>query len=132
MKITSDVNFDNYFKKTKSKNHLVKDFILQMFSYKKRSKFCNQVLLFIYDVVCDPEKMVKQKKNSFKAKFTIASFKLHDTWNKIFKNGPSKNCRRQPLKNLKEYGLPADHVSLQILRLSSANFTLSILEYFVP
>ena len=23
----------------------------------------------------------------------------------IFKNGPSKTCGRQPLKNLKEYGL---------------------------
>ena len=25
---------------------------------------------------------------------------------KVFKNGPSKICGRQPLKNLKEYGLP--------------------------
>ena len=37
-------------------------------------------------------------------------------WDKVFKNGPSKICRRQPLKNLKGYGLP--------------NFTWSILEYF--
>ena len=26
-------------------------------------------------------------------------------WDKVFKNGPSKICGRQPLKNLKEYGL---------------------------
>ena len=26
-------------------------------------------------------------------------------WVKPFKNGPSKTCKRQPLKNLKEYGL---------------------------
>ena len=26
-------------------------------------------------------------------------------WNKVFKNGPSKICGRQPLKNLKGYGL---------------------------
>ena len=26
-------------------------------------------------------------------------------WDKIFKNGPIKICGRQPLKNLKEYGL---------------------------
>ena len=26
-------------------------------------------------------------------------------WNKVFKDGPSKICGRQPLKILKEYGL---------------------------
>ena len=26
-------------------------------------------------------------------------------WDKVFKNGPSKICGRQPLKNLKGYGL---------------------------
>ena len=35
-------------------------------------------------------------------------------WDKVFINGRSKVCRRQPLKNLKGYGLP------------------TILEYFVP
>ena len=39
------------------------------------------------------------------------------------KDGPSKICRRQPLKNLKGYGL---------LKLYSTNFAWSILEYFVP
>ena len=39
---------------------------------------------------------------------------------KVFKNGPSKTCGGQPLKNLKGYSL------LQ------ASFTWSILEYFVP
>ena len=32
--------------------------------------------------------------------------KLWNLWVKIFKNGPSKICGRQPLKNLKWYGLP--------------------------
>ena len=27
-------------------------------------------------------------------------------WDKVFKNGPSKMCGRQPLKNLKSYGFP--------------------------
>ena len=27
-------------------------------------------------------------------------------WDKVFKNEPSENCGRQPLKNLKGYGLP--------------------------
>ena len=29
----------------------------------------------------------------------------HDIWDKVFKKGPSENCGRQPLKNLKGYGL---------------------------
>ena len=45
-------------------------------------------------------------------------------WDKLFKNGPIKICGRQPLKNLKEYGL----LTLQIFqRLCSTNFTWSIL-----
>ena len=30
---------------------------------------------------------------------------LNNTWDKVFKNGTSKICGRQPLKNLKGYGL---------------------------
>ena len=49
---------------------------------------------------------------------------------KVFKNGPSKICGSQPLKNLNWYGLP---ISLQIFsRLSSTNLTWSILEYLDP
>ena len=40
-------------------------------------------------------------------------------WGKISKNGPSKICERQPLKNFKWYGL------------SSTNFTWSILGPFL-
>ena len=51
---------------------------------------------------------------------------------KVFKNGPSKFFGRQPLKNLKGYGLPKTGHLLQIFkRLSSTNFTWSIIEYFV-
>ena len=32
-------------------------------------------------------------------------FYLMFIWDKVFKNGPSKICGRQPLKNLKRYGL---------------------------
>ena len=45
---------------------------------------------------------------------------MQNKWDKVFKNGPSKIYGRQPLKNLKRYGLP------------KADFTRSILEYFVP
>ena len=34
------------------------------------------------------------------------------TWGKVFKNGPSKICGRQSLKNLKRYGLLKKTISL--------------------
>ena len=37
-------------------------------------------------------------------------------WVKVFKNGPSKICRRQPLKNLKWYGLFRQTISLQFFQ----------------
>ena len=41
---------------------------------------------------------------------------------KVFKYGPSKICGRQPLKNLRWYGLVRQTISLQIFeRLSSTN-----------
>ena len=53
-------------------------------------------------------------------------------WDNVFKNEPSKICGRQPLKNLKWYGLYKQTMSLQIFQtLSSTSFTWSILEYFV-
>ena len=36
--------------------------------------------------------------------FFITIFSEH-IWDKLFKNGPSKICGRQPLKNLKGYGV---------------------------
>ena len=51
---------------------------------------------------------------------------LRNIWDKVFKNGPSKVCRRQPLKNLK---------GLQCLLLSKAvlnKFYLIHSWYFVP
>ena len=35
-------------------------------------------------------------------------------WDKVFKNEPSRICERQPLKNVKEYGLLKQTTSLQI------------------
>ena len=55
-------------------------------------------------------------------------------WYKAFKNGPSKICGRQVLKNLKKgYGLLKQTIiSLQIFgRLCSRKFTGSILEYIL-
>ena len=53
-------------------------------------------------------------------------------WDKVFKNGPSKICGRQPLKSLKEYGLLKQTISPQIFEgFSSINFTWSVLEHFV-
>ena len=36
-----------------------------------------------------------------------------DIWDKVFKSGPSKTCGRQPLKNLKGYGLLRQTIFLQ-------------------
>ena len=38
---------------------------------------------------------------------------LTSKWDKVFKNGPSKICGRQPLKHLKEYGLLKQTMLLQ-------------------
>ena len=37
-------------------------------------------------------------------------------WDKVFKNGASEICGRQPLKNLKWYCLLADHITSNFLR----------------
>ena len=34
-------------------------------------------------------------------------------WDRVFKNGPSKICGRQPVKNLRGYGLPKQTIPLQ-------------------
>ena len=44
----------------------------------------------------------------------IKIMKFRNKWVKVFKNGPSKICGRQPLKNLKGYGLLKQTISLQI------------------
>ena len=42
---------------------------------------------------------------------------LSDTWDKVFKNGPGKICERQPLKDLKGYGLlKGDRTSIPLQR----------------
>ena len=45
--------------------------------------------------------------------FYFGSFHLL-IWDKVFKNGPSKICERQPFKNLKAYGLLKQTISLKI------------------
>ena len=49
-------------------------------------------------------------------------------WVKVFKNGPSKICRRQPVKYLKWYGLSRPY-HFKYFKGCSTNFTLSIREY---
>ena len=53
-----------------------------------------------------------------KIKYSIIIWRMLNIWVKVFKNGPSKLCGKQPSKSLKWYGLP------------STNFTCSIFEYF--
>ena len=72
--------------------------------------------------------------NKKKAVLSVASVQcVPKKWDKVFKNGPSKICGRQPLENLKWYDLLKQTISLQrFWRLSSTNFTWSILEHFFP
>ena len=63
-------------------------------------------------------------------KFIKSCLNSSDKWVKLFKNRSSKTCARQSLKNLKWYGMLRQTISLQIFeRLSSTNFTWSILQY---
>ena len=50
-------------------------------------------------------------------------------WVKVFKNGKSKICGRQPSKILRRYDLSKQTISLKIFKRLSTNFTWSILEY---
>ena len=44
----------------------------------------------------------------------VGKLKISNICDKVFKKGPSKICGRQPLKNLKWYGMPKQTISLQI------------------
>ena len=44
----------------------------------------------------------------------IADFAVNFMWVKVFKTGPIKICGRQPLKNLKRYGLLRQTILCQI------------------
>ena len=58
----------------------------------------------------------------------ISSFcSLWNIWVKVFKNGPSKICGRQSLKNLKRYALPKQTTE-KFLKATFHKFTWSILE----
>ena len=62
----------------------------------------------------------------------LTTFCLHHKWDKIFKNEPSKICGRQPLKNLKGYGLlQAGHIPSYFLKAVSHKFYLVLFIAFV-
>ena len=50
-------------------------------------------------------------------------------WVKVFKNGPSKICARQPFKKFEVISAKADHITTKFLKTVFQNFTWSILEY---
>ena len=51
-------------------------------------------------------KVFFSSKSNCKISLKIYMQIINGKWVKVFKNGPSKICGRQPLKNLKLYGLP--------------------------
>ena len=48
--------------------------------------------------------------------YLIISKDGRNVWDKVFESGPSKICRRQPLKNLNQYGLLKQTISLQFFK----------------
>ena len=84
----------------------------------------HQTSLFVFLFVCLSVEIDGQTSVRFQK-----TYKVMIIWNKVFKNGPNKICRRQPY--LKECGLPkAYHAPSNFYRQSSTNFTWSIVEYF--
>ena len=57
----------------------------------------------------------------------------NNKWDKVFKNGPNKICRRQPLKNLKWFGLQVVSsryiVGREISRGKCPTISLSVLQH---
>ena len=78
-------------------------------------KYTNKrVLLFMHQTMClngvEREKL-------FGLNWSLHFCEMADEtqiWNKVFKNGPSKICGKQTLKNLKWYGLSKQTLSLQM------------------
>ena len=69
----------------------------------------------------------------FISMFDVQYWKSNNIWDKVFKNGPSKICGRQPLKITKGMVWLKLTILLQNFeRLSSTNFTWPILEYLFP
>ena len=69
----------------------------------------------------------------FISMFDVQYWKSNNIWDKVFKNGASKICGRQPLKITKDMVWLKLTILLQNFeRLSSTNFTWPILEYLFP
>ena len=78
-----------------------------------------QLIFLMYGIEIDIHEITKQvaKANVFSSAWSDMSNRAwiclnfqrealkHQIWDKVFKNEPSKICGRQPLKNLKGYGL---------------------------
>ena len=56
----------------------------------------------------------ERKVNVYLERESSINFRLNQKWDKVFKIGPSKICGKQPLKDLKGYGLLKQTISLQI------------------
>ena len=68
----------------------------------KRFTYRENMYLWIYAPLrCLVKTYFKVTKKSVGLTFGLTTY----LWDKVFKNGPSKICGRQPLKNLKRYGL---------------------------
>ena len=93
--------------------HILYDVILNISLYSRINHLSSRKLEFILliDYICGlylwTKRLWKRRAmvNSVKRRQWKLCFRTKIIWVKVFKNGPNKICGRQPLKNLKWYGL---------------------------
>ena len=67
----------------------------------------------------------QSKSRTLFLKLALIAFEIYGfIWDKVFKNGPSKNCERKPLKNLKWYGLLKQTITSNFLKVVFHKFYL--------
>ena len=94
----------------------------------KKNMFLNlwchfhRLVLTLTNFISNDQNSLQMKDGAISTKQAPTEAAFH-RWDKVFKNEPRKICGRQPLINLKGYG---------VCFRQTTNFSWSILEYFVP
>ena len=82
----------------------------------------HRLVLTLTNFISNDQNSLQMKDGAISTKQAPTEAAFH-RWDKVFKNEPRKICGRQPLINLKGYG---------VCFRQTTNFSWSILEYFVP
>ena len=80
--------------------------------YHAAAKFFEQLIYTVYNEPYSSQVNNNDHTNPlFIKRISFCLLRTKDTWDKVFKNGPSEICERQPLKNFKSYGLLKQTIS---------------------